>query len=280
MMMGVKFTTLSENTVAGVGFMGEWGLSILVETDELTVLLDTGPGRSAAYNADRLRLDLSKVEKIVLSHGHFDHTGGLKEILPKTGSVEIIAHPDVWATKYSLPRDQKPRKIGIPFPQQELENLGASFTLSQEPVWITDNIVTTGEIPMTTDFEEIDSNLYIEDEGEMFPDELLDDRGIIIKTDAGLIVFSGCAHRGIINTLYHAREITGQDRIHAVIGGTHLIRSSDQRVALTIAELRQLGVEKIGVSHCTGQWSSAMLAYEFGSDIFFFNNAGTRMDLI
>ena len=278
--MTVKFATLSENTVAGVGFMGEWGLSILVETDELTVLLDAGPGRSAAYNAERLRVDLAKVDKIVLSHGHFDHTGGLREILPKTGSVEIIAHPDIWATKYSLPKGQKPRTIGIPFPQAELESLGASFILSQEPVWITDNIVTTGEIPMVTDFEEIDSNLYVEDEGEVFPDELLDDRGMIIKTDAGLIVFSGCAHRGIINTLYHAREITGEDRVYAVIGGTHLIRASEQRVVLTIAELKQMGVQKIGVSHCTGQWSSAMLAHEFGQDIFFFNNAGTQKTLI
>ncbi len=278
--MGVKFTTLSENTVSGVGFMGEWGLSILVETDESTVLLDTGPGSSATYNAERLKIDLTKVEKIVLSHGHFDHTGGLKEILPKTGSVEIIAHPDVWALKYSLPKGQKPRKIGIPFPREELECLGASFTLNPEPVWITDNIVTTGEIPMITDFEEIDSNLYVEDEGEKIPDELLDDRSIIVKTEVGLIVFSGCAHRGIINTLYHAREITGEERVYAVIGGTHLIRSSDRRVALTISELKRLGVQKIGVSHCTGQWSSAMLAHEFGPDIFFFNNAGSERTLI
>jgi 7,8-dihydropterin-6-yl-methyl-4-(beta-D-ribofuranosyl)aminobenzene 5'-phosphate synthase len=277
--MQVKFVTLSENTVSGVGFWGEWGLSILVQTEELTFLLDTGPGRSAAYNAERLGVSLAKVDKIVLSHGHFDHTGGLSEILPRTGNMDIIAHPDVWAAKYSLPRDNKPRMIGIPFPQAELEDLGAVFTLSQKPVWLTDNIVTTGEIPMVTDFEEIDSNLYVEDEGEVFPDELLDDRGVIIKTDAGLIVFSGCAHRGIINTLYHAREITGEDRVYAVIGGTHLIRASDQRTALTIAELKQMGIQKIGVSHCTGQWASALLAHEFGRDIFFFNNAGTQMTL-
>ncbi|MFC1886336.1 MBL fold metallo-hydrolase [Thermodesulfobacteriota bacterium] len=278
--MRVKFATLSENTVAGVGFIGEWGLSILVETDELTILLDTGPGRSAAFNADQMGIDLAKVDKIVLSHGHFDHTGGLKEILQKTGGVDVIAHPDIWATKYALPKGQQSRMIGIPFTQSKLEKSGAGFTLSRDPVWITDHIVTTGEIPMTTDFEKIDSNLYVEDDGEVFPDELLDDRGMIIKTDAGLIVFSGCAHRGIINTLYHACEIAAEDRIYAVVGGTHLIRASEQRVALTIAELKRLGVKKIGVSHCTGQWASAVLAKEFGPDIFFFNNAGTQMTLM
>ena len=113
----------------------------------------------------------------------------------------------------------------------------------------------------------------------MLPDELLDDRGLIIKTDKGLALFSGCAHRGIVNMLYHAREITGEDRVYAVIGGTHLIRSSDARTASTIAEFKAMGAQMIGVSHCTGQWSSSLLAAEFGPDVFFFNNAGTRMEL-
>jgi 7,8-dihydropterin-6-yl-methyl-4-(beta-D-ribofuranosyl)aminobenzene 5'-phosphate synthase len=114
----------------------------------------------------------------------------------------------------------------------------------------------------------------------MVPDALLDDRGLIIITDSGLVVFSGCAHRGIINMLYHARKITGENRIYAIIGGTHLIRSSDTRTVSTIAEFKEMGARKIGVSHCTGQWSSAVLADAFGPDIFFFNNAGTRMELM
>ncbi len=277
--MKIKFTTLSENTVSSTGFIGEWGLAILIETDECTVLLDTGPGRSAAYNADKIGIDLTNVEKIVLSHGHLDHTGGLKEILEKTGPVEIIAHPDVWASKYSIPSGQKPRKIGIPTTKEELVRLGATLTLSRKPVWISDNIVTTGEVPMATDFEAIDSNLFVEEGGEMFPDELRDDRGVIIKTDVGLVLFSGCAHRGIVNMLYHAREIAGENRVYAVIGGTHLFRSSEERVALTINEFKKMGVQKIGVSHCTGQWASADIAREFGQDIFFFNNAGAQMEL-
>jgi 7,8-dihydropterin-6-yl-methyl-4-(beta-D-ribofuranosyl)aminobenzene 5'-phosphate synthase len=278
--MTIRFTTLSENTAAGIGFMGQWGLSIMVEADGLNILLDTGPGGSAAHNADRLGIDLQKLDNIVLSHGHFDHTGGLKEILLRTGGIEIIAHPDVWAAKYAIAPGQQPRKIGIPFEREALEGLGGSFSLTREPVWLTDRIVTTGEIPMVTEFESIDANLYAETDGEMLPDELLDDRGLIIKTDSGLVVFSGCAHRGIVNMLYHAREITGEDRIYAIIGGTHLIRSSDARTASTIAELKAMGARKIGVSHCTGQWSASMLAAEFGPDVFFFNNAGTRMELV
>jgi 7,8-dihydropterin-6-yl-methyl-4-(beta-D-ribofuranosyl)aminobenzene 5'-phosphate synthase len=260
--------------------MGEWGLSILVEADGLNILLDTGAGSAVVSNADRLGIDLKKIDKIVLSHGHFDHTGGMKEVLLRTGDIEIIAHPDVWASKYAIFPEQQPRKIGIPFELETLESLGASFVLNREPVWITDRIVTTGEIPMVNEFEEIDSNLYAETKGEMLPDALLDDRGMIIKSDSGLVVFSGCAHRGIINMLYHAREIAKEDRIFAVVGGTHLIRSSDARTASTVAELKEMGIQKIGVSHCTGQWSSSVLAAEFGQDVFFFNNAGTRMELV
>jgi 7,8-dihydropterin-6-yl-methyl-4-(beta-D-ribofuranosyl)aminobenzene 5'-phosphate synthase len=225
-------------------------------------------------------IDLTPVEHIVISHGHADHTGGLMEILERTGKTRIIAHPDVWALKYSVLPGYPPRKIGIPFSKEELEQKGGSIVLSKEPVWLTDHIVTTGEIPMVTGFETIDANLCVEENGRIVPDQLWDDRGIIIKTDSGLILFSGCAHRGIVNMLHHACEVTGMDRAYAVIGGTHLVRSSEERVYQTIEAFRKLGVSRIGVSHCTGQWSSAILAREFGSDIFFFNNAGTKMELM
>ena len=129
---------------------------------------------------------------------------------------------------------------------------------------------------MITEYEEIDPNLYVKKDGELVPDPLLDDRALIINTDQGLVVILGCSHRGIINTVYHARDITGVEPVHTVIGGTHLISASEERVILTAAALREFGVERLGVSHCTGLPAAAMLAQEFG-DIFFFNNAGTRI---
>jgi len=153
--MSVRITTLSENT-AQLGFLAEWGLSILIETDDMNILLDTGKSISVSHNADTLGIDLSKIDKIVLSHGHYDHTGGLREILRKMKKeVEIIAHPDIWAVKYSRREDQPDRYIGIPFQRQELESLGANFNLTTKPVKITDNIMTTGEIAMVTEFEKV-----------------------------------------------------------------------------------------------------------------------------
>lgn len=273
--MQVRIITLSENTVGAFGVLAEWGLSILVEAGSLKVLMDTGLSISVPHNAPRLGVDLATVDKIVLSHGHADHTGGLREVLTKTGKVEVIAHPDMWAAKY-MRFGEVDVYIGIPFSREELEALGASFTLSREPVWITDDIVTTGEIPMITQYEQIDPNLYVKVDEEFVPDPLLDDRALIIKTDVGLVVILGCGHRGIINTLHHARELTGVELVHTVIGGTHLVSASEERVRLTAAALREFGIRRLGVSHCTGMPAAMMLAQEFG-DIFFFNNAGTRI---
>ncbi|MBW2624448.1 MAG: MBL fold metallo-hydrolase [Deltaproteobacteria bacterium] len=278
--MKVQITTLTENTASGGRVLGEWGLSILVETEEAVVLLDTGgPEASAAHNAQRLGKDLSLVDKIVLSHGHTDHTGGLVEVLGQIRKpVEIIGHPEIWAKKYVKLPNWPERYTGIPFQAEMLESLGASFNLTREPVKITDNIMTTGEIEMQTDYEEIDDILFEKRDGELRPDMVPDDLALVINTGEGLAVITGCAHRGIINTLRHAQKITGVDYIHTVIGGTHLFRASDERLELTINDLRAFGIQRLGVSHCTGMLPAARLAQEFG-DLFFFNNAGTSLTL-
>jgi len=276
--MRLCITTLSENTVAWVGLLAEWGLSILVEVEGVKILLDTGTSISTTHNAASLGIELSQVDKIVLSHGHVDHTGGLREVLGRMKKeVEVIAHPDIWAAKYMRhPVEKRHIYIGIPFQREELEGLGASFTLTKEPLWITENVVTTGEIPMVTEYEKIDPNLYAREKDDFHPDLLWDDRALIIKTELGLVVILGCAHRGIINTLLYAQEVTGEERVHTVVGGTHLISASEERLALTMAKLREFGVQKLGVSHCTGMPAAMRLAQEFG-DTFFFNNAGTRV---
>ena len=167
----------------------------------------------------------------------------------------------------------------MPFQRQELENLGARFNLTTKPVKITENIMTTGEVPMVTDFEQIEPNrFFVKKDSGWQPDNLPDDQALIINTEQGLVVILGCAHRGIINTLYYAQQLTGVKQIHMVLGGCHLIGASEERIWLTIAALRELGVPKIGVSHCTGLPVAAIMAQEFG-DSFFFNNVGTTADL-
>jgi len=192
--------------------------------------------------------------------------------------VEVIAHPDIWTAKYHC-HEGKERYVGMPFPRQELETFGAHFNLTREPVEICPNILPTGEVPMVTDYEQVDSSLFVKEDEGWLPDKLLDDLSLIIKTRLGLVIILGCAHRGVINTLYHAQKLTGLKPVHTVIGGIHLFSASKERLQRTIAAMKELGVQRLGLSHCTGLPAAVLLAQEFG-DKFFFNNTGTVMDLL
>jgi 7,8-dihydropterin-6-yl-methyl-4-(beta-D-ribofuranosyl)aminobenzene 5'-phosphate synthase len=276
----LRITTLSENTSAMGNFLAEWGLSILIETENSKVLLDTGTSISATHNADLLGINLRTIDKIVLSHGHYDHTGGLREVLGRMKKeIEIIAHPDIWQAKYHRRKDDPERYIGIPFQRTELESLGARFNLSEKSVYLDENILTTGEVPMVMEYETIDSGLFVKEESGFLPDQVLDDRAVIIKTEAGLVIILGCAHRGMINTILHAQEITGVSEIYSVIGGSHLIGSSEERLWQTIAALKEFGVKKLGLCHCTDLPVMSVLYQEFGGN-FIFNKSGSTIQLL
>lgn len=277
--MEIRLTTLSENT-ANYGLLGEWGLSILVEVDGARILMDTGLSHSAIQNAQLMGIDLSKIDRIVLSHGHADHTGGLVNVLKvMRKGVEVSAHPDIWAPKYTR-RDgrSKEQYIGIPFVRDQLEGLGARFDLTREPVHLTEHTILTGEIPMMSGYEDVDDNLFVKKDAVLHQDPLADDLALVIDTEFGLIIVSGCAHRGIVNTLRHAQRLADKELVYAVVGGTHLFRASEERIERTIADLKDIGVHRLGVSHCTGFPASVRLAQEFRGR-FFLNNAGTRLKL-
>ena len=275
MLKSLRIVTLSENTASANGFHAEWGLSVLAETEEGNVLLDTGNSVSAVQNAERLGIDLAAIDKLVLSHGHADHTGGLRDFLQRRNKeIEIIAHPDVFALKYGKRKGEPYHFSGIPFSREELESRGAIFNLTDKPVKVTENIMTTGEVPLVTDFERVVDNAFRKVGGELVPDDMKDDQSLVIKTDRGLVVILGCAHRGAVNHLLHAQKITGVKKIHTVIGGCHLFNASQEQVDKTVAALRQLDIQQLGVSHCTGMKPSFAMMQEFG-DRFYFNNAGT-----
>ena len=287
----LRLITLSENAGISGGiqldiegsFLAEWGLSILIQYDGKNVLLDTGKSITATYNADTLGIDLNKIDTIVLSHGHDDHTGGLREMLRRIRkeNIEVIAHPHVFADRYHQKEGKSEVYKGIRFMQKDLERFGASFNLTSKPVWITENIVTSGEVPMVTDFERMKqgkTRRFIKEGGEEKPDEILDDQAVFVKTEVGLVVVSGCAHRGIINTVRHGQKITGIDRVYAVVGGSHLIEASDDRIERTIEAFQELDVQKLGLCHCTGMPAIVKMAHELG-DRFFFNNAGVSVEI-
>ncbi len=286
--MTVRITTLVENTVSWANLLAEWGLCMLVETDNLTFLSDTGTTSAAAQNALALGVPLTGVDVITISHGHFDHTGGLLALMQLIRKpVQVVGHPQIWGSKYAYHPGEKMLEyvtdceyeyIGIPYARAEAERCGARFTLGADPVWLSDTVVTSGEVPMKTEYETIDPMLLVWEDGEYKPDLLPDDLSVFIKTEKGLVAILGCAHRGIINHLWRGLELTGVDTIYAVVGGTHLMAADDERIEKTIRELKRLNVEVVAASHCTGLHAACALEHALG-DAFRFNNAGTRITL-
>lgn len=278
--MGIRITTLSENTAGQPDLLAEWGLSLFIQDDEKYILMDTGESISIFQNAEKLEIDLQKINVIVLSHGHFDHTGGLRTLLMKMEKeVDIIAHPDIWQAKYVKLKNKPDRYIGIPYIRSELESLGARFVLTSEPYQVSENILTTGEIPLVTDFERVEPGLFIKTPDGWKPDLVPDDLALIIKTEQGLSIALGCAHRGMINTLYHARQITGIKKVNLVLGGCHLKDATEEQIWQTISALNEIGVQKLGLSHCTGIRAVLLMSQTYGSN-FIFNNAGSIINLI
>jgi len=272
--MKLRFTTLCENTAGSAGTVAEWGWSIYIQANGKNILFDTGGGFATARNAGTFGIDLKSIDTIILSHAHGDHTGGLREILEKANSPNVIAHPAVWISKYKKDKEKEhPEYKGIPFAREELEKY-ARFTLSREPVQIADGVMTTGEVPQITDFEAIEPSFLVKKGDTFEPDDFPDDLSLIFKTDKGLVIVLGCAHRGMINTIHHARNITGEKTVRTVIGGTHLYPKKSEQVEKTIQALKEIDVQRIGVSHCTGFNAAAEIKAAFG-DRFFLNNAGS-----
>jgi 7,8-dihydropterin-6-yl-methyl-4-(beta-D-ribofuranosyl)aminobenzene 5'-phosphate synthase len=270
--MSVKITVLCENTVQVPGLLGEHGFAALLETPDATMLFDTGQGFSLIQNALRLQKDLRTVSQVVLSHGHFDHTGGLLTFLGVHGPCPIVAHPDVLAERFRwmpVGPEEKPVSIGIPWREAYVTSRGARFQWQTAFTEIAPNVFVTGEVPRKSAFETGDPKFVIRQNGNWAPDPFLDDYSLVLKTAKGLVVLLGCAHAGLINILDHVTAQTGIDRIHAILGGTHLGFSPQVQLEGTIEGLQRFQVEHLAVSHCTGLSPIARLASEFGTGFTF-----------
>ena len=279
--MSIRLTILCENNVDKVspyGLLGEHGFACHLQTPDGEFLFDTGGGMTIMNNAKLLGIDFKKLQGIMFSHGHFDHTGGFKQVLEVTGKIPVYAHPDLFSEHFSQ-NSGKLTKIGVPWPQEELEQLGADFTFSAEPYEVAAGLTLSGDVPRLSSVETGDPNLLsLDKSGQHVADPLHDDLSLFINTDKGLVILLGCAHAGLINIIDHAIKVTGQEKIYMVIGGTHLKFCSDEQMDATLNRLEELNVERIGTSHCTGLRGARILADRFG-DKFFFASVGTVLEI-
>jgi len=246
-----RVTVVVENRASTRNVLSEHGLSLWIEHEGRHVLFDTGGGRTLAPNVRSLRIPLEKADAIVLSHGHYDHTGGLLEALKLIGhETPVYVHPKALESKFSKTTGT-PRRINVPEVNRDcIEAYHGRVHFTEAPTEIVPGLFATGPVPRVTDYEKPPRTFFL-DEACTIPDPVEDDQSIYFYTGDRLIVLCGCAHAGVVNTLRYVASLTG-DRPQAVLGGMHLLNSGPDIIDRTISELRELGVTLFAPSHCTG----------------------------
>ena len=258
---------VDNNTLTDRYFMGEPGLSFLLETAGKKILFDTGYSDLFLANAEKMGIDLRELDFIVLSHGHLDHSGGLITLVRLLTEAkienmahrvpELIAHPLCFYPKEMLPLSN----VGSILDEDEMRRQ-FPVNLSCRPVWMTEDLVFLGEIPRKFPFERTDPGkrrIRLPD-GRTEPDLLLDDSALVFNSGAGLVIITGCSHAGICSITEYGREVCGKRRVIDIIGGLHLLTTSPSRLKKTGKYLQNLQLQAIHPCHCTSLPSKIALA--------------------
>jgi len=262
----VRITCLVDNSVGhGSPLWGEHGLSFLVQTTSGAVLWDTGAsGTVLDHNIQTLGLREADVQAIGLSHGHYDHTGGLEVALSAFGSVTLYAHPDLFAERYSLHGDTQ-KDVGIPIDQQTLASQ-CSLMLSAAPQQILPGVQTTGEIKERPFPQGGSSRLKAARAGRLVADTYADDMSLVLSVPSGVVLLCGCCHAGLRNTLMAVRS-QYSEKLVAILGGTHLASVDDAELAALRQTLTNEDVPDLYLNHCTGNRAIFALRTMFGDHV-------------
>ena len=291
----VRVTTLVENSINpflkerdGVQrrhpekgtFLAEHGWAALIETttgtEKHTLLLDAGLSTTTLlHNMVRLKIDPAPIEALVVSHGHDDHTGAVAAVAQRTKQpLPVYVHPAAFRERWYIPPEGR-RRGPWRIKQEDWASDDVKIVKTEESCQIGPGCIVTGSIPRANDFELPPKHYYYRENEAFHPETLPDDQAVVVVVkDKGLVVVSGCAHTGIVNTVHHARAITSEERVWAVIGGFHLARASRECMEATIAELQALRPATVAPGHCTGFGAYCAFAHSM-PDQFTLNVVGT-----
>ncbi|NVM03771.1 MAG: MBL fold metallo-hydrolase [Candidatus Helarchaeota archaeon] len=264
----LRLDILVENSSFKSKFLAEHGLSVLInaETEDnkkFSLLFDTGSsGNPLPNNLEVLKKDLSNLDGIILSHGHYDHSGGLMHVFKLINrKIPLFLHSDALNPKYSK-QNGKTRSIGIPSPiLEKLKDL-TDLQISKVPQYIHPSIFTSGQIERKT-FEKVPARFHQKVDGNLVHDNILDDQALVLRLKTGIVIICGCSHSGIINTIKYAIKITGSSKINLILGGFHLIDAKLNVIEDTMNELKKFDIDLIGPNHCSGLYATTLLVNEY-----------------
>jgi 7,8-dihydropterin-6-yl-methyl-4-(beta-D-ribofuranosyl)aminobenzene 5'-phosphate synthase len=271
MIAGLKLRVVIEDksSTADPRLWAQHGFSLFLEADLgdgcMKILMDTGTTPEVtSHNLDILKIDPADLDAIVLSHGHYDHTGGLMGVLNRVQHrIPVLVHPQAFTPKLKA----KPflKYIGPPWSQAQAEEARAVLLLSSNPVALASGLITTGEVKRVETFERVEGFWTVND-GRYTPDAIPDDQSLVAHIKGkGLTVITGCAHAGIMNTIRQAQELTGIEEIYAVIGGFHLYGADPERIEATANALLELDPRILRPGHCTGHEAISRLQEVIGN---------------
>ena len=270
-LQGIEIFILVDNESESDELQTEWGLSVLVRAhypeQDLDVLFDTSiTGQKVLSNMKKMRLDLSKVHYIVLSHKHFDHTGGLVDILQAKDDWVTILHGENFFKPSIVAKPFVSHLTLMPFLKEKIIALKGMLTPIRTPLEFAPGMFVSGKIPFLTDFEVPNPPAYRLVPPDMIQDEIGEELTLIINLGKELVIVSGCSHRGIVNMIQNAVSVTGISTVRAIVGGLHL-GGREQRISRTIEELDKLAVKEFYIGHCTGEKAIEQFKATFGDRV-------------
>lgn len=277
--MSVKITTLIENNPdKNNKLYNEHGLSLYIEVKDKKILFDTGQSGDFIKNAKKLNLDLSDVGFVVLSHGHYDHSGGFRKVVESINkSIKLIVGNGFFNEKYKLIEKEKYKFNGNSFDEKFIEENNISLQYINLDIFnLTEDVMLFSNFERNNDFEILNKKFYVKEDDRYIPDDFSDEIVLGIKHEKGLVVVLGCSHVGIVNILETITKRTGI-AIYAVIGGSHLIEADELRLSNTINYLKEKNINILRLSHCTGDIAVKRLKEEF-KDKFVYNNTGNIIE--